>query len=69
MTEKVVYEIETKRELARAASINYRGGPLSLFLGTYGISSCPDIVSEEGSRQFRTFYNLESIILRAEPLP
>ncbi len=69
MTEKVIYEIETNRELARAASIHYRGGPLSLFLGTHGMSSCPDIVSEEGSRQFRTFYNLESIILRAEPLP
>ncbi len=69
MTEKVVYEIETDRELARAASIVYQGGPLSLFLGAYGMSSCPDILSEEGSRHFRTFYELESIVLRAEALP
>ena len=32
MTEKVIYEIATERELAHAASINYHGGPLSIFL-------------------------------------
>ena len=69
MTEKVVYEIASDRELARAAHIVYQGGPLSLFLGAYAMSSCPDIRSEEGSRHFRTFYELESIVLRAEPGP
>ena len=68
MTRKLVYEIETARELAKAAQINYRGGPLSIFLSVYGMSSCPDIFSEEGSRQFRTFYDLETITLRAPPL-
>lgn len=66
MTEKVIYEIADDRERARAASINYHGGPLGLFLGSYGTSSCPDILSEEGSRHFTTFYDLESIVLRAE---
>ena len=65
MTQKVVYEIETARELATAAHINYGGGPLSIFLSVYGMSSCPDIQSEEGSEQFRTFYDLEAITLRA----
>lgn len=66
MTEKVIYEIATDREQARAANINYHGGPLWIFLGSYGASSCPDILSEEGSRHFGTFYDLESIVLRAD---
>ena len=66
MTEKVIYEIESELERARAANINYRGGPLWLFLGSYGTSSCPDILSEEGSLHFGTFYDLESIVLRGE---
>lgn len=65
MSEKVVYEMETGRELARAADLVYEGGPLSLFLGTYGMSSCPDIRSPEGAQHFDTFYNLEKITLRA----
>jgi len=65
MTEKVVYEIESNRELARAAQVIYEGGPLSLFLGVYGMSSCPDVRSTEGSHYFQTFYDLESITLRA----
>ncbi len=69
MTEKVIYEIATERELARAASINYHGGPLSILLGTSGMTSCPDILSEEGSRHFGTFYELESIVLQDQPLP
>ena len=69
MTEKVIYEIATERELARAASINYHGGPLSIFLGTSGMTSCPDILSEEGSRHFGTFYELESIVLQNRALP
>ena len=64
MTEKTVYEMASKRELARAASIVYHGGPLSLLLGVYGMSSCPDARSEQGSQDFRTFYDLETIVLR-----
>ena len=64
MTEKHIYEMATSRELAKAAHITYTGGPLSLFLGGYGMSSCPDIRSEEGARDFQTFYNLETVILR-----
>ena len=48
-----------------AADVNYRGGPLSLLLGVYAMSSCPDIRSEEGSRDFGTFYDLETIVLRS----
>jgi len=69
LTGKVIYEIETGGELARAASVHYSGGPLSLFLGTYGSSSCPDVCTQEGSRWFGTFYNLESIVLGGQPLP
>lgn len=64
MTQKVVYEMATARELARAAHIVYEGGPLSLFLGVYAMSSCPDIRSAEGSQHFKTFYDLENIVLR-----
>jgi hypothetical protein len=69
MTEKTVYEMATKRELARAASIVYDGGPLALLLGVHGMSSCPDVRSEQGSRDFQTFYDLETIMLRAEEPP
>ena len=65
MTHKLVYEIETARELATAAYIHYGGGPLSIFVSFSGMSSCPDSSSEEGSEQFRTFYDLEAITLRA----
>lgn len=65
MTEKSVYEINSNRELARAAHIVYEGGPLALFLGVYAMSSCPDIRSAEGSEHFTTFYDLETIVLRA----
>ena len=33
------------------------------------MTSCPDILSEEGSRHFGTFYELESIVLQNRPLP
>ena len=65
MTQKTVYEMDGDRELAKAANISYQGGSLSLFLGAYAMSSCPDIRSTEGSRNFNTFYYLESIVLRA----
>lgn len=68
MTEKVVYERGPDRELARAAQVVYQGGPLSLLLGVYAMSSCPDVRSPGGSGHFMTFYNLETIALRsAEP--
>jgi hypothetical protein len=65
MTHKTVYEMDGDRELAKAAHITYQGGPLSLFWGAYAMSSCPDILSSEGSRNFNTFYYLESMVLRA----
>jgi hypothetical protein len=65
MSTKNIYELSTNRELARAAMIHYQGGPLGLLLGSYGSSSCPDILSEEGSRDFRKFYDLETIVLAA----
>ena len=65
VTKKVIYEIATGRELAHAAQLDYQGGPLSIFLGTLGMASCPDIRTEQGSRHFRTFYDLEKIVLRA----
>lgn len=64
LTRKRIYEIATDRELARAAHITYSGGPLSLLLGVYATASCPDIRSEQGSRDFQTFYDLETVILR-----
>jgi hypothetical protein len=63
MTRKRVYEMDGKRELARAANLIYHGGRLSLFLGVYGMSSCPDIRSTQGSEDFRTFYHLEATVL------
>jgi hypothetical protein len=63
-TQKRIYEIATDRELAKASHITYQGGPLWLLLGSYGTSSCPDIRSEEGSRDFQTSYELETIVLR-----
>ncbi len=64
MTEKVVYERATDIELARAASATYMGGPFSLFLGAYAMSSCPDPATAEGSEAFNTFYHLETLLLR-----
>lgn len=66
MTQKVIYEMATARELARAAHIVYEGGSLSLFLGVYAMSSCPDIRSAEDSQHFKTFYDLEHIVLRGD---
>ena len=66
MTQKAFYEVATEQERARAANINYHGGPLSLFLGSYGMSSCSNILTDEGSLHFGTFYDLESIVLRGE---
>lgn len=64
-TQKVVYELGSERELARAANLVYEGGPLSIFLGVYGMSSCPDIRTAQGSEDFRVFYELETHVLKA----
>jgi hypothetical protein len=61
--ERTVYEIHSQAELARAASLTYMGGPLSIFLGVYGMASCPDIRSPEGSEHFRQFYDLAIVVL------
>ena len=66
MTEKRVFDMQADRELARAAEIVYRGGPLHLLLGSRAMDSCPDIRSEEGSRDFTTFYDLERLVLRSD---
>jgi hypothetical protein len=65
MNEKIVYEIETGKELAKAASITYEGGPLSFLLGVYAMSSCPDVRTGKGSQDFRTYYDLETLVLRS----
>ncbi len=65
MTEKIIYVLATREELARAAYIVYAGGPLSLFFGSYALVSCPDAASPEGATAFETFYNLEKIVLQA----
>jgi hypothetical protein len=68
-SEKVIYELGTDRELARARELTYQGGPLAIFLGTFGMASCPDIRTAEGSKDFKIFYDLESYVLQAKPLP
>ncbi|MDA1234172.1 MAG: hypothetical protein O3A53_05175 [Acidobacteria bacterium] len=65
MTEKVIYETSTDSELARAVDLVYMGGPLSLFLGSYAMSSCPDLRTAKGSEDFNTFYNLETLVLHS----
>ena len=62
-TEKVIYEIETGRELAHAVESVFQGGPLSIFLGTLGMGSCPDPRAPGGARDFEIFYELEQIVL------
>ncbi len=62
---KRVHTLPGDRELARAAVVVFEGGPLAIFLGAYAMESCPDIRSAEGSRDFRTYYDLERVVLRA----
>jgi hypothetical protein len=65
MTVKQVYALESGRVLGIAYDILYEGGPLSIFLGVYGMSSCPDLATTTGSEWFRTFYRLEERLLRS----
>jgi hypothetical protein len=67
--EKVIYEVATGRALGRATQLIYQGGPLSILLGTMGIASCPDPATAQGGKEFQIFYDLESYVLRAKPLP
>lgn len=63
--EKVIYEISSNKELARAASVTYHGGPLRWLLGYDTLSTCPDPRTTEGSKNFLTSYNLEEYVLRS----
>lgn len=65
MNQKTVYQIASSRQFANAAGVTYTGGPLSLLLGTYALSSCPDIRTPSGSEDFKTYYHLEKAVLRA----
>ena len=67
--EKVIYEIATGRALGRATQLIYQGGPLSILLGTMGVASCPDPGTAQGGKEFQIFYDLESYVLKAKPLP
>ena len=62
---KRVHSLPGDRELARAAVVMFEGGPLAIFLGAYAMESCPDIRSAQGSQDFRTYYDLEQVVLRA----
>lgn len=64
VTEKRVFELASGRELARAGSVNYLGGPLSFALGVYGMVHCPEPLSESGRRDFNDYYYLERKVLR-----
>jgi hypothetical protein len=63
LSQKTAYEMESGKEFAQAATILYSGGPLSIFMGVYAMSNCPDIISEQGSKDFNTYYNFEKEIL------
>ena len=63
LSEKRVFEHVSGRELARAGQVVYSGGPLSLLLGVYAMSSCPSIVTPQGSKNFEIYYTLERHVL------
>ena len=63
LSQKTAYEMESGREFARASTVLYSGGPLSLFMGIYAMSNCPDIRTEKGSKDFETYYKFEKKIL------
>lgn len=65
VSEKRVFERGGGRELARAGSVIYHGGPLKYVLGVYGMRNCPDPRDAEGSRRFDDYYYLERKVLRA----
>lgn len=63
MSQKTAYELKSGKDFARASTVLYSGGPLSLFMGVYAMSNCPDIRSEKGSKDFDTYYNFEKEVL------
>ena len=63
LSQKTAYILESGDTFAQASSILYDGGPLSLFLGVYGMQNCPDIQTEPGSGDFATYYNFEKEVL------
>jgi len=58
-----IAERASGRILGEAHSVIYHGGPLGLFLGVYGLASCPNPITAEGSRQFNTYYHLVREVL------
>ena len=52
-----------------SATLPPNGGPLSLLLGVYAMSTCPDIVTREGSRKFEIYHALSSITFSAANEP
>ena len=66
LSEKRVFELATNGELAHAGSVTYHGGPLSLVLGVYGMSHCPNPLHAIGRQQFDDYYYLERKVLRAQ---
>ena len=69
LSEKRVFELATDRELARAGSVVYHGGPLGMILGVHGMSNCPNPRYAEGSRQFDDYYYLERKVLKSRSAP
>lgn len=58
-----VAERDSGKLLAEAYSVIYHGGPMGIVLGAYGLSSCPDPITPEGSRQFNLYYHLVREVL------
>ena len=63
----VIGEISSGRALAESDSLTYMGGPLGMFLGIYGMSTCPSPITPEGSRQFNLGYHLAREVLGGAP--
>jgi hypothetical protein len=54
----------TGEEIARAGSVSYDGGPLSIILGVYGTCHCPNPITAKGSKYFEDYYYLERKVMR-----
>ena len=63
LSKKTAYEMSTGKEFAQAATLLYSGGPLSIITGIYGMSSCPDSTTGQGSKHFNTYYQFEKKVL------
>jgi hypothetical protein len=53
-----VTERASGKLLAEAHSATYHGGPLSMLLVLYGMSDCPSVHPQQGSRQFNVYSHL-----------